>query len=50
MLLKVHAGPDAPDLRVDNWSALRAERLHVERAAEPVEPVELTVEATGEPC
>ncbi len=50
MLLKVHAGPDAPDLRVDNWSELRAERLHVERAAEPVEPVELTVEATGEPC
>ena len=51
MLLKVHAGPDAPDLRVDNWSALRAERLHVERTAEaPQEPVELTMEATGDPC
>ncbi len=50
MLLKVHADADAPDLRVDDWSALRAHRLHVEGAPEPASPVELTVEATGDPC
>ena len=29
-LLKIHDGPDAPDLRVKDWSRHRAGRLHVE--------------------
>jgi cyclic dehypoxanthinyl futalosine synthase len=40
-LLKVHAGPDSPDLAIDDWSSLRAQRLHVEDRSEPA--VELTV-------
>ena len=50
MLLKMHDTADAPDLRVDDWSALRARRLHVESAPEPAAAVELTVDATGDPC
>ena len=30
-LVKVHDGPDAPDLAVDNWADYRAEQLHVEQ-------------------
>ena len=30
-LLKVHAGADAPDLRIDDWSTQRASRLHVQK-------------------
>jgi len=29
-LLNVHAGPDAPDLNVEDWSQFRAARLHIE--------------------
>ena len=43
-LLKVHASADSPDLRVDDWSELRGERLHVESAPEPT-TVEVTVTA-----
>jgi cyclic dehypoxanthinyl futalosine synthase len=31
-LLRVHDGPESPDLAVKDWSAHRARRLHVERA------------------
>ncbi|HMN96663.1 MAG TPA: radical SAM protein [Phycisphaerales bacterium] len=43
-LLRVHRTPDAPDLRVRDWSSLRAQRLHVERTAES--DVELTIART----
>ncbi len=46
-LLKVHAGGDAPDLTVKDWSSLQAQRLHVEGAEPPV--IEVTVHATGNP-
>jgi len=36
-LLRVHAGPDAPDLRVTDWSAHRARKLHREVGAKGVE-------------
>jgi cyclic dehypoxanthinyl futalosine synthase len=49
-LLKVHATADAPDLAVEDWSALRAQRLHVEGADAPDASVEVTLEATGDPC
>jgi cyclic dehypoxanthinyl futalosine synthase len=47
-LLRVHAGADAPDLRVTDWSAHRARRLHIQNAP-PAEsaPVELTASAKG---
>ena len=41
-LLNLHAGPDAPDLRVADWSQHRAKRLHIERTG-----AELTVSASG---
>jgi cyclic dehypoxanthinyl futalosine synthase len=34
-LLRVHAGTDAPDLIVEDWSTLRAQRLHVESVEPP---------------
>ena len=40
-LLRVHRGADSPDLRIADWSTLRAQRLHVERRRE--EKVELTI-------
>ncbi len=53
-LLRVHAGPGAPDLAVSDWSSLRAQRLHVEGGngsdPPPPAPVPLTVEATGDSC
>ena len=50
-LLKVHASPDAPDLRVTDWSTLRAQRLHVEKPELEIEvSAQLTVNATGDPC
>jgi cyclic dehypoxanthinyl futalosine synthase len=39
-LLRVHAGADASDLVVEDWSTLRAQHLHVEGA----EPQEMPVE------
>ncbi len=47
-LLKVHARSDAPDLRIDDWSALRGDRLHVEGVTQGEKTLELTVEAAGE--
>ncbi len=41
--LKVHDGPDSPDLRVADWSRHRAAKLHVETRRE--EAVAVTVEA-----
>ena len=34
--LKVHDGKDAPDLQVEDWSAHRSSRLHVEASEMPV--------------
>ena len=48
-LLRVHAGPEGPDLGVDDWSGLRAQTLQVQ-TQEKAEPVALSVEATGDPC
>src|SRR6185503_12161360 len=31
-LLKVHSGADSPDLRISDWSTLRAQKLHTETA------------------
>ncbi|TVQ55491.1 MAG: radical SAM protein, partial [Phycisphaerales bacterium] len=45
-LLKVHAGADAPDQTVQDWSTLRAARLHTQGKASAdtsSAPVELTV-------
>ncbi len=33
-LLKVHDGPDAPDLQVSDWSEHRVQKLHIERGHE----------------
>ncbi|MHC5029094.1 MAG: hypothetical protein ACYTGR_20275, partial [Planctomycetota bacterium] len=41
-LLRVHAGADAPDRRIEDWSIVRTKRLHVE-TEEPID-VELTVD------
>lgn len=43
-LLRVHAGADAPDLRIDDWSMTRAKRLHVQQAEQAVE---LTMEQSS---
>ncbi len=32
-VLRVHDGPESPDLRVRDWSAHRARRLHTQNAA-----------------
>jgi cyclic dehypoxanthinyl futalosine synthase len=42
-LLRVHDGPDSPDLAVTDWSTHRARRLHVE--AKPPAKARLTVSA-----
>jgi len=34
-LLRVHCGPESPDLRVQDWSQLRARKLHVEHSQRP---------------
>jgi cyclic dehypoxanthinyl futalosine synthase len=44
-ILKVHDGPDSPDLRVSDWSEHRARRLHIERA-EPETALPLTISAS----
>jgi cyclic dehypoxanthinyl futalosine synthase len=43
-LLRVHAAADAPDLAVEDWSTMRAQRLHVESA----EPPEISIEIAAE--
>jgi len=42
-LLKVHSGADSPDQRIDDWSTLRTQRLHVEQATKVETKVDLTV-------
>ncbi len=49
-LLKVHNGPDSPDLKVTDWSRHRAKRLHQQAAREDIKTdtrVELTTGATN---
>jgi cyclic dehypoxanthinyl futalosine synthase len=43
-LLRVHAVADAPDLAVEDWSTLRAAKLHVEGAEPPAISVEVARE------
>jgi cyclic dehypoxanthinyl futalosine synthase len=43
-LLKVHSGPDSPDLRITDWSITRSKRLHVQGPQVSQQPVELTTE------
>jgi cyclic dehypoxanthinyl futalosine synthase len=47
-LLKVHAGADAPDLSIEDWSTLRAQRLHVQKngAANGSAPAGQVIELT----
>jgi cyclic dehypoxanthinyl futalosine synthase len=47
-LLRLHDGPGAPDLRLEDWATVRATRLHVEGedAATTDEEVALTVDGT----
>jgi len=46
-LLKVHDGPDSPDLRVTDWSEFRSKPMHQQapRAPKPADAVPLTVTA-----
>lgn len=44
-LLRVHDGPDSPDLRVSDWSRQRARKLAVQRASPGRAPVEVTLSA-----
>ncbi len=54
-LLKVHTGPDSPDLQVTDWSQHRVQKLHIEKGgkAKPVTPgdegatVPLTIGSDG---
>ncbi len=46
-LLRVHDGLDAPDRRIEDWSTLREQKLHVQTVDSEVEPVPLTVESGG---
>jgi len=41
-VLKLHDGPDAPDRSIEDWSALRAQRLHVQTQQPQIETVALT--------
>jgi cyclic dehypoxanthinyl futalosine synthase len=45
-VLRLHDGPDSPDLRVTDWSAHRVKRLHVQS---PREKTPLTISRAGEP-
>ncbi len=45
-LLKIHNGPDSPDLRIADWSTQRVQTLHVQSAPRS-ESIELTVDATA---
>jgi len=42
-LLTIHDTPDAPDLRITDWSTQRVQRLHVE-GGPTTDPIELTVD------
>ena len=49
-LLKVHDGDDAPDRRIDDWSTLRADKLHVHTEPKPAaaDDVKLSIGAADE--
>jgi cyclic dehypoxanthinyl futalosine synthase len=51
-LLKVHDGPDSPDLRVKDWSEFRSKPMHQEapRGQKPADAVPLTVTAASMPA
>jgi cyclic dehypoxanthinyl futalosine synthase len=47
-LLRIHDGADAPDHRVKDWSSLRTQRLHVERAEPDDAPaIALTIDGAA---
>jgi cyclic dehypoxanthinyl futalosine synthase len=43
-ILKIHDGPDSPDLRVTDWSQHRVQKLHVQAPKTP-KPLKVTVNA-----
>jgi cyclic dehypoxanthinyl futalosine synthase len=49
--VRIHDGPESPDLRITDWSTLRAQRLHQQAGREDEAPrnakVELTVSDAG---
>jgi cyclic dehypoxanthinyl futalosine synthase len=45
-LLKVHHNGDSPDLRVTDWSSLRAAKLHVQKQHNQGDDIALTVSAS----
>jgi cyclic dehypoxanthinyl futalosine synthase len=47
-LLKVHDGPDSPDLSIDDWSTVRASKLHVQTERNEDEGAELTIGSSGQ--
>ena len=44
-LLKIHDDDDSPDLRIDDWSTLRADHLHIEKRVDMCDPVAVTIES-----
>lgn len=42
-ILRTHTGPDAPDLRVTDWSRHRAQKLHKEAKPKPQTEAKLTI-------
>jgi len=49
-VLRVHAGPDAPDLRVQDWSTQRAKRLHFQAREEKAIELRIESAAIGQPA
>jgi cyclic dehypoxanthinyl futalosine synthase len=47
-LLKVHDGPQSPDLRIDDWSTVRASKLHIEGHGEDVQPIDVSIGSSEE--
>jgi len=43
-IIRTHEGPDAPDLRVTDWSEHRAEKLHTQT---PDTPAQVSISAGG---
>jgi cyclic dehypoxanthinyl futalosine synthase len=42
-LLKVHSGSQSPDLRIGDWSTVRASKLHIEGRREDVQPIDVSI-------
>jgi cyclic dehypoxanthinyl futalosine synthase len=47
-ILRLHDGPDSPDLRVKDWSEHRTRRLHIERVRE-AKPARIELTVSGAP-